>query len=361
MNSAFSNRAGNTPVTAPSPLYFDHAASALPHPRLADWFAELNSRLYLNPHGGTKYAEIAKREIIAAENTIREIIGAEDAFIVWTSGITESLNLAVHSLAIVETPAASHLSLAEPVKIHSSGNSLSGPGARAVGHVNSETGEIACLEEEKKKAKGGLLLVDAAQSFCKIPIPWDKAGIDMLALSSRKIGGPAAVGALVVRRGLTLKPVMHGGGQQKGYRPGTMDTVGIVLFSRVAAARAAAMKQDAATVASLNEKLWKTLHESGLHFIRLSPEKAYPGIAAFALPGYDGAVVARILAEREGILLSSASACTAETGRPSPSLTAWTGSEELARSAVRVSLSPDNTTGKIKTLATALKRTIDNF
>ena len=343
-----------------SPIYFDAAAAELPHPMLAQWYSQLCRELPYNPHGGTVYAEMAKREILAAEDSIRQIVGAEDASILWTSGVTEALNLAMHSLGEIQVMPGSHPALAEPAaKLkHTAANHRK---AWATSHVNSETGGIRDLESLRKEIGNGILLVDAAQSFCKIPIPWKAASIDLLVLSPRKIGGPASVGALLVRRGLAIQPMMYGGGQQNGLRPGTMDAIGISLFAKVARERAAGMAENEAHIRQLNDLLWKGLEENSIEYARISPEDAYPGIAMFALPGHEGAVLARILADKEGILLSSASACTAESGAPSKSLIEVTGSEALARSALRVSITPRNNKDEISLLITALKRTLDNY
>ena len=352
---------GGAPVKADAPpVYFDEAAAALPHPKLAGWFSVLCAELPYNPHGGTKYAELVKRRILLAEERILRILGADNAFIVWTSGVTEALNLALNSLGRLTVKLGSHPALTEPSAL------LPKPENQhrksfATSHIESETGGICDLAALRKEIGNDLLLVDGAQSFCKIDIPWREASIDMLALSSRKIGGPASIGALVVKRGVAIKPLMFGGGQQNGLRPGTLDAVGISLFAEVACDRAAHQKENYRKVTALNQTLWTILDESGLQYMRISPENGYPGIAMFALPGYEGAVIARILADKEGILLSSGTACTAETGKPSETMIRAAGSEQLARSAIRVSLSPANTTDEIRQLAAALKHTLQNY
>ncbi|MBO4513821.1 MAG: aminotransferase class V-fold PLP-dependent enzyme [Victivallales bacterium] len=361
MTSQSSTLPGGAPVKAGAPpVFFDEAASALPHPRLAEWFARLCGEIPYNPHGGTKYAEISRRRILLAEERILRILGADNAFIIWTSGVTEALNLALNSLGKLTLNEGSHPALAEPAALlpkpeNQTRNSF------ASSHVESETGRVRDLVALRKEIGNDLLLVDGAQSFCKIDIPWRSASIDMLALSSRKIGGPASIGALVVKKGIAIKPLMFGGGQQNGLRPGTLDAIGISLFAEVACDRAAHQAENYRKITALNQQLWSMLNESGLRYVRISPDNAYPGIAMFALPGYEGAVIVRILAEKEGILLSSGTACTAETGRPSANMIHAAGSEEMARSAIRVSLSHTNTTAEIQQLVTALKRTLQNY
>ena len=349
---------GGTPERGAPPVYFDEASSALPHPELATWFAQLCKELPYNPHGGTAYGELARRRILAAGECILQILGAEDADIIWTSGVTEALNLALNTTGGAILKTGSHPAMLEPASRHSGNRHAN---AFAASHIESETGSICDLNALRKEIGDGLLLVDGAQSFCKIGIPWRSASIDMLALSSRKIGGPGSLGALIVKRGIAVKPFMFGGGQQNGVRPGTLDAIGIALFAEVARDRASHQEENYRKVASLNKILWDALAESGLQHRRISPENAYPGIVMLAFPGYEGALVSRILADKEGILISSGTACTAETGKPSRTLLEAAGSEQLARSAIRISISHLNTVPEIQRLVAALKRTLENY
>lgn len=349
---------GGAPGKGAPPIYFDEAASALPHPMLSVWFDQLCREYPYNPHGGTKYGELSKRRIMAAEDCIRQILGAENANVIWTSGVTEALNLAIHSIGGVSLKTGSHPAMMEPAGRQQGQRH---PSNFAASHIESETGSICDLNALRKEFGDGLLLVDGAQSFCKIDIPWRSAAIDLLAISSRKIGGPGSIGALIVKKGIEISPLMFGGGQQNGLRPGTLDVVGIALFAEVARDRALHQEENYRKVSELNRILFGALNESGLRFKRISPENAYPGIVTLAFPGYEGALISRILADREGILLSAGSACTAETGKPSKTLIAAAGSEQLARSSIRISLSHYNTEPEILRLTAAIKRCLENY
>ncbi|HOG51559.1 MAG TPA: aminotransferase class V-fold PLP-dependent enzyme, partial [Lentisphaeria bacterium] len=200
-----------------------------------------------------------------------------------------------------------------------------------------------------------LLLVDAAQSFGRCDIPWREAGIDLLALSARKLGGPAAVGALVCRLEIVLQPLLHGGGQQRGVRSGTLDTVGILLFADAAEEACAQRSVSSAQAADLASRLWEGLATGGFPtWQRLSPAAGDPHIAAWSFPGYEGAVLMRMLAERHGILIATGSACSAESGKTSYVLAAMGHDQAVARGALRVSFGWNSKTADVEALLQAL-------
>ena len=242
----------------------------------------------------------------------------------------------------------------------------------AVSHINNETGftqDLPAIRESLNACGGtGVLLVDAAQSFCKSPIPWRQARIDMLALSSRKIGGPAAVGALVVRKGLDIRAQLLGGGQQNGLRSGTVDAIGIELFIRSAESAMRHHASNGRRVTDLSAELWAYLYErrgmpdfpnwQPLH--SATPADS-PYINLFSFPDYEGAVLTRILAERHGVLVSSSSACSAESGRLSPGLLAMGVEESVIRGALRVSFSTESTFQDLQTFLSALEKSLADY
>ncbi len=344
-------------------IYFDHAAAALPHPKLAEWTAELLPAYPWNPHGTTCFAEESRRLILHAEERLLALLGTTptETKIIWTSGITEALNLAAN-LTFPNEHAPStfapfflgspHPAMEEAFKEH-----LYPHPVLAVNHVNSETGEIIPLPNAEHP--DATLVLDAAQSFGKLPLDWRKMHLDCVTLSSRKIGGPASIGALLLRKGLSLVPLFKGGGQQKGLRPGTLDAVSIELFVRVAEASCKAMEQNQRSVEALNSLFWKLLEEKLPQVLRLSPYNGSLWIAMFSLPDYEGAVLTRILAHDYGIIVAPSSACTAEQGKPPRSLRHL--DEKTAMGAIRVSFAPANTEAEVHTLLDALARAIASY
>ena len=357
-----------------NPINLDTASAGRPFPKLAEWYGELLPVYSLNPHGGTCYAERCRRKLLDAERRLLALLGIRDgsAEIIWTSGVTEALNLAATAFGGMDAmvdPGA-HAAMSMPLlssgrhfQIGKDGSLFTdGPcSAAALSHVNNETG----IEQDLRMIRGeigdGLLLVDAAQSFCRTRIPWEEARIDMLALSSRKIGGPASVGALVCRKGRTaLKPLILGGGQQRGMRSGTLDVCGIEMFVRTAECRCDGMPE----LLERQRRLCAELRSCLAAFPRRHEIVCGDGdrhIFMLHLPGYEGAVVSRILAEDYGIIVAASSACSAEHGGGSTTMRAMGYSVREAKEAVRISFDDRTEVEDIQAFFDALSKALDHF
>ncbi len=305
-----------------NPINFDTAAAGRPFPKLAEWYAELLPNFSINPHGGTCYAEVCRRAVIDAERRLLSLLCISEGSVdvIWTSGVTEALNLAATAFRgkdVLIDPGA-HDALAMPLSnerskpfvIDRDGSLHAGSicGNAALSHVNNETGVEQDLLRIRQEIGDGLMLVDAAQSFCRCRIPWNEAKIDLLALSSRKIGGPSSVGALVCRRGrVALKPLIVGGGQQHGMRSGTVDVCGIEMFVRTAECRHKAMAEQQVRIKALNAAFRECLGAFQRKY-ELVCGDIDRHIHMLYLPGFEGAVVSRILADEYGIIIASSSA-----------------------------------------------------
>ena len=367
-------------------IYLDYAASGLVRDEIANHYTVYCRDYSLNPHGGTMQAEACRRKILDAEHRLLQCLGIRDgdAHVVWTSGGTEALNLAIRGSfdeqGGIFVDAAAHPAMLRPAeacghchkmavagdgRIQLPQNGLAKESLVCVCHANNESGAVQDLLSIRKlidAAGGGRLLVDAAQSFGKLPIPWRSAGIDILAVSSRKIGGPASVGALVVRNGINLRPLILGGGQQGGLRSGTVDTVGVMMFADAAEMAVAEQNAVCDKIRQLNELLWNGLasfEKYGL--VRLSPEAGSPYIASFAFEGYEGAVLKRILAQNENIVISTGSACSAESGELSHVFKGMGFDDATVRGALRVSFGHGSQEGDVIAFLAGLKRTIEAY
>ena len=367
-------------------IYLDYAASGLVRDEIANRYAVYCRDYSLNPHGGTMQAEACRRKVLDAEHRLLQCLGIRDgdAHVVWTSGGTEALNLAIRGgvdeQGGIFVDGAAHPAMLRPAEtcgnchrmaVDGSGriqlplNGLSKTSLVCVCHANNESGAVQDLLSVRKRidaAGGGRLLVDAAQSFGKLPIPWRSAGIDLLAVSSRKIGGPASVGALVVRNGIQLRPLILGGGQQGGLRSGTVDVVGVTMFAD--AAELAVAEQDAVldNIRRLNGLLWDGLKDfESYGLVRLSPEDGSPYIASFAFKGYEGAVLKRIMAQNEGVVIGTGSACSAESGELSHVFKGMGFDDATVRGALRVSFGHGSQEGDVIAFLTALKRTLETY
>lgn len=209
--------------------------------------------------------------------------------------------------------------------------------------VNHETGVIQPIAQvaELAHARGALLHVDVVQAAGRLA-PYTWAGADLLSIAAHKIRGPKGVGALATRPGIRLRPVLYGGHQERGLRPGTQDAAACAGFA-VAAERARPAPARYATLAELRDRLEAELtglgEEHGTRPLRNGEGPRAPHITNLSWPGWRGDELCAAL-DLEGVAVSSGSACSAGTAEPSPVLKAMLG-EERAASAVRASLGED--------------------
>lgn len=363
-------------------IYFDHAAATPPLPEILAAHTELASRHIVNPHAGTCASEIAMQAICQAEQRLLNLLGIprHDAKVIWTSGGTEANNLAIRGF-LTENPgiacaieiSAHDSQLApcpnhQPLSVRANGQIALAQLAELAGdkliagicHVNNETGVVQDLTSIRAALPKAILAVDAAQSFTKLPIPWHEAQIDLLTLCGRKFGGPAGMAALILRKGLSLHPILAGGGQQQGLRPGTLDTVGILEFVLAAEISRQRLEEMRNRFATLNQQLRQGLIGLPRQATLISPETAAPHILAFSIPGLEGAILARALAER-GVVIGTGSACSAETGQPSHVARAMGFDLKAVRGMLRVSIGPDSTAEGVDRLLRELATVIKNY
>ncbi len=378
-------------------IYLDHAALTPPLPELSEARKRHPRAGELNPHAGNRFSEELLRAIKNGERELLERLGSSEfeAEVIWTSGGTEANNLAVLGtlrtasapLSLIESTA--HKALLEPAQGHAAaggGRCIEVPAGRnghlqwsridsaaagkaylaGVCQVNNETGAVQDLKQLRtwldQAAPDALLMVDALQSFAKIEIPWQPAAIDLLSIGGRKIGGPPQVGALIIRRGTPLRPLLYGGGQQKGLRPGTLDAAGILGF--LEAARLVDGEKNAhwQHVQELNDQLRQRLKNSweGPEPVFISPSDASPYILSLAFPGYEGAILVRALA-RKNIIAGSGSACSSESEGASHVLQAMGFDEKTARGLLRVSFSHQTTIKAVDAFLDALQQVIKEY
>ena len=370
-------------------VFLDHAAGSPVLPEVAGWHVRLCRELGFNPHTTHRYGEACRRVVLRAEDELLRIldIPRDGADVVWTSGGTEADNLGcLGYLRSVGTggcavEATAHSAVLESsrqwtrsgggtcveLRCGSSGEMdyerasewvNSGLALLSALHVNNETGVIHDLEATRgwldATAPGARLMVDAVQSLGKIEIPWSAAGIDLLAIGGRKIGGPPQVGALICRKGVTTTPLLFGGGQQRALRPGTLDTVGILEFVLAAGVSMGRLRTRLPRVRELNALLRSELLGLPVAGARiLSPASGSPYILSFAISGYEGAVLVRSLAE-SGVVVGAGSACSAESGKTSHVLAAMGVRPDMARGALRVSFSHETSESDVRRFVSAL-------
>ncbi len=353
--------------------YLDNAASTPPHPLLLAEINELWAHAYHNASAANPSARTLKKNIACRSEQFLADLNVTDAEIVWTSGGTEANNLAILGTASqlgaeIVTSTVEHPSVHAPIAhLEAMGTSVTrisgfqdgtldldalraalSPATSLVSicHVQGETGAVHELCAVRKLmdelAPQARLHVDAVQGLNKVDFPWEEARIDMASFSGHKVHTFGGVGMLLVRNGVEISPILHGGGQQNNLRSGSLDGAGILSF--LVAQRA--LHQDARKRADVTA--WNQHLRDELPALRgrdgkpvpcqvLSPPSASPFILNVSFPDYEGAVLMRILAA-ENIIVSTGSACSAERSGPSRILTALGFSRNVAYGALRISM-----------------------
>ena len=293
----------------------------------------------------------AKAVVERARQQVAAALGAQASDIVFTSGATEAAALACAGRGLLGA-AIEHEAVAAWVDgtlpADREGRVIvPDPAHSVLQAANSETGVIQDLP-------GGLAVSDMTQAFGKIPVAFDWSGVQMALISAHKVGGPKGVGALVMRRGIDLPAQLRGGGQEMGRRSGTENVIGIAGFGAAAEAAArdlAEGKWD--RVAELRNSLETTLEAASPETIFVGKGGArLPNTMMMATPGWKGEtqVMAMDLA---GFAVSAGSACSSGKVRGSRVLQALSYDEDVAASAIRVSIGPATTEDEVARFAEA--------
>ena len=354
------------------PIYLDYAATTPVDPRVAEKMVACLTMdgNFANPASRSHvYGWKAEEAVENARRQVADLVGADPREIVWTSGATESDNLAIKGMAHalqargrhLITSKIEHKAVIDCFKLlEREGFEVTWlePGAAGVitpeqlraalredtvlvslMHVNNEIGTINDIQAlgEVAHAAGAVFHVDAAQSTGKLAIDLQTLPVDLMSFSAHKTYGPKGIGALFVRRALTPKPQaqMHGGGHERGLRSGTLATHQIVGMGEAFELAGKLMKDEGARIAALHDALLKGL--AGLDGVSLngSAEQRVPHNLNLAFAGVDGEL---LLLALKDLALSTGSACTSAAVEPSYVLRGIGLSDELAHSSIRLSL-----------------------
>lgn len=351
--------------------YLDYSATTPLRPEARKAMQPFLNGEFGNPSSVHAVGRAARMAVEESRRRLRESLGGPEAEIVFTGSGSEADNLAVLGFArrapggrIVRS-AIEHKAVLESTRallesgydvreapVDSSGavsieklaDLLPGDGRPTLVSVmwaNNETGVIQPVERiaELCRERGALFHSDAVQAFGKVPLDLDDVPVDLLALSAHKIGGPKGVGALLVREGVELEPLVYGGGQEAGLRSGTQNVAAIAGFAEAAAVARAELSTAAPAWRALRDRL-----EGGL--TRTVPDmmvngcdapERLPNVLNVSVPGVDieGLLTALDL---EGIYVSSGSACTTGSVEPSHVILAMRRQGDAARNTVRLSL-----------------------
>lgn len=337
-------------------VYLDYNATAPLRPEAAAAMAEAHG-LAGNPSSVHGFGRAVRRLIETAREQVAALVGADPAQIVFTSGGTESNNLALGGCGRKRllVSAGEHDSVlraapnAEILPLHADGRvDLAAleemlaadprPALVSVMLANNETGVIQPLAEvvALAHAQGALVHCDAVQAAGKIAVAMPHLAADLLSLSAHKLGGPTGVGALVIGDGVDLRPLLQGGGQERGRRAGTENIPGIVGFGAAAAVAREAL-DESARLGALRDAMERRLGEIAPGVIFFGTEAPrLPNTSCFALPGLPAETQVMAL-DLAGVAVSAGSACSSGKVRPSHVLRAM-AAEDMAACAIRVSL-----------------------
>lgn len=323
-----------------------------------------------NPSSLHALGRAANEAVQDARVRVAQLLGADRDEIVFTSGGTESNNLAIIGALLRHAPAASghlvisaleHPSVAEPARfLESLGYDLTIVGCNRQGvvdpaaveaalrpttmlvsimHANNEIGTVQPIREIARicRARRVLLHTDAAQTVGKIPTRVQELGVDLLTVAGHKMYAPKGIGALYVRRGTRLEPVLHGAGHEGGLRPGTENVPYIVALGQAASMAAENLDQVAERMAALRDRLERLLHEGLGPTMSINGRQAprLPNTLSVNFPGVSGHELLRRIPE---LCSSTGSACHSSETQLSPALAAIGLSHPVARGTVRLSL-----------------------
>ncbi|GAA1691804.1 cysteine desulfurase family protein [Microbacterium sediminicola] len=378
-------------------IYLDHAASAPLRPEAAAAWLEA-SREVGNASSIHGSGQVARRSLEEARERLASLVEADPAEIVFTSGGTESINLALKgmwtsrlpgttgivlpdgehhaTLDSVEWLAASQGAQILPVPLDVDGrighegfcDALSGAALATALVANNEVGTLndaAGLARAASDA-GVPLHLDAVAAFGHVPVSFRQwradaapgAGLVALSVAGHKIGAPVGVGALAVARSARIAPLLHGGRQQRGLRAGTQDVAGAVAFAAAAEIALAERETEARRLAALRDGLVSAVTTT-IPDARLlgDPTRRIPGNAHLHFPGALGETLLFLL-DQAGISVSTGSACQAGVAEPSHVVLAMGHDATAAREVLRITLGHTTTPADVAALAAALPEAV---
>jgi len=372
-------------------IYFDNSATTKQYDEVTKLMADVATISFGNPSSLHKKGIEAEKLIVAARETIAASLWAEPKEIYFTSGGTESNNLAIRGYLDANprkgkhiiTTKIEHPSVLEVYRhLEEQGYSVDYIGVDETGMlnlhelndkinhetalisvmiINSETGTIQRLDDisdiRDRINPQAVIHADAVQAYGKIAITPSKTGIDLMSISSHKIHGPKGVGALYASKKVRLKPLFFGGGQEALLRSGTENVPGIAGFGLASKLTLDKLDNSWGRVCSLKNDFIGKIAESGIRHRIISPDDASPYILNVAFENVRAEVLLHHL-EQKGIYVSTGSACSSHKNTRSHVLTAMSIPPQLIDGAIRFSFSAFNTIEEIKTAVEAVKEII---
>ena len=380
-------------------IYLDHAATTPMLPEAIEVMTEELAQLG-NPSSLHNAGRRARRVVEESREQIAEVLNARPSEVVFTSGGTEADNLAIKGLywarrdadrsrrRVLVTSIEHHAVIDSVRWLHThegadtsyldvDGQGILSPAALtaaieqdpdavalvSVMWANNEVGTVQpiCELAEAAHAHGIVFHSDAVQAAAQLPVNFAGSGADALTVTSHKLGGPIGVGALLLRRGVEPVPVLHGGGQERDVRSGTLDAPAIRAFATAAVISAERREAEAKRLAVLRDDLIRQITEAVPDAILNGPPPGpgrLPGNAHFSFPGCEGDALLMLL-DAKGIACSTGSACTAGVAQPSHVLLAMGADEARSRGSLRFSLGHTSTQDDVDALGAVIGEAVE--
>jgi len=361
-------------------VYFDHSATTPVRPEVFEEMQKYLTDYFGNPTSLHYFGRVVRKAIEEAREKVARAIGAQTNEIIFTSGGTESDNMAIHGVAMINKNRGNHI-ITSAVEHHAVLNTVKALGKQGftitilpvdkhgmvdvddlanaitdktilvtIMHANNEMGTIQPIKElaALAKSKGITFHTDAVQTLGKIPVDVNELGVDLLTVSGHKIYGPKGVGALYIRKGTRWRQsLFHGGAQEKLRRSGTENVPGIVAMGKACELAVRDLEHEPAYLQGLRDKLIKEVMDR-IPNTKLTghPTMRLPNHASFTFEFIEGESMLLSL-DMKGFAASSGSACTSGSLEPSHVLLSMGIPHELAHGSIRLTLGRDNTPADI--------------
>lgn len=360
-------------------IYLDYAATTPTHPEVVKEMLPYFNEVYGNPSSIYQIAQRAKGAVGEAREKVARLINAKAEEIIFTSGGTEADNMTIKGIVFANKRCGNHI-VTSKIEHHAVLNAcrwFEKQGFKityisvdkygmidldelrksltdktiliSIMHANNEVGTIEPISEIARiaKEKGIYFHTDAVQIVGKVPIDVKELGVDLLSLSGHKLYGPKGVGALYIRKGVKVSPLIHGGHHERNKRAGTENVPGIVGLGKACEIAVKEMATEGRRLKVLRDRLYKGLTER-IDEIVLNghPQDRLPGILNICVKYVEGESML-INLDLEGICASSGSACTSGLLEPSHVLLAMGIPPEVAHGSLRFSLGRDTTEGDV--------------
>lgn len=374
------------------PIYLDYSATSPLRPEAREAMLPYLGERFGNPSSLHRWGREARAALDDARARVAAAIGATPGELVFTRGGTEADNMAVlgrahcmpgapvvcsaieHKAVLATVKAAARLAGSPIHLVPVDGNGVivedevyarleESPSVVSMMWANNEVGSVQPVERLAARCReaGVVFHTDAVQAFGKLPVRVDEVPVSLLSVSAHKVGGPKGIGALFVRRGTRLHPLVFGGSQERGLRPGTEDVAGAVGFAVAAELAVRDREAEMARLGALRDRL-----EAGLRaaipdlVVNAATARRLATVLNVCIPGADAGALVPAL-DLEGIAASGGSACSSGSSEPSYVLVAMGLDEQAASPAVRFSLGRGTTEEDIERVLATVPAVVERL